>query len=147
MTPMSARNDRQSMATAGVGIGPRRNTSMPVEVNPGNKGVLDHIAGKPRVLADHDAVSMFAALECEADSHADLHRDIGCHRIGVCLPANTICAKIFASHFYHPTSWAALVSRMAKSSSLVVLELDLRLSQKTLNFASHKLCGDYTYFQ
>ena len=34
MTPRSARNDRVSMATAGVGIGPSRNTSMPTAVNP-----------------------------------------------------------------------------------------------------------------
>ena len=34
MTPRSARSDRVSIATAGVGIGPSRNTSMPTEVKP-----------------------------------------------------------------------------------------------------------------
>ncbi len=34
MTPMSARSERVSMATAGVGIGPSRNTSTPTEVKP-----------------------------------------------------------------------------------------------------------------
>ena len=34
ITPMSARIDRVSIATAGVGIGPSRTTSMPTEVKP-----------------------------------------------------------------------------------------------------------------
>jgi len=34
MTPMSARIDRVSMATAGVGIGPKSTTSMPTDVKP-----------------------------------------------------------------------------------------------------------------
>ena len=34
MTPRSARIDRVSMATAGVGIGPGKSTSMPTEVKP-----------------------------------------------------------------------------------------------------------------
>ena len=34
MTPRSALSERVSMATAGVGIGPSRNTSMPTAVKP-----------------------------------------------------------------------------------------------------------------
>ena len=34
ITPKSARIDRVSIATAGVGIGPSRTTSIPTEVNP-----------------------------------------------------------------------------------------------------------------
>ena len=34
MTPKSARRDRVSIAIAGVGIGPRMNTSMPTAVKP-----------------------------------------------------------------------------------------------------------------
>ena len=34
MTPRSARIERVSIATAGVGIGPSRSTSMPTEVKP-----------------------------------------------------------------------------------------------------------------
>jgi hypothetical protein len=34
ITPRSARSDRVSMATAGVGTGPNRNTSMPTDRNP-----------------------------------------------------------------------------------------------------------------
>ena len=34
MTPMSARKERVSMATAGVGIGPIRMTSIPIEMKP-----------------------------------------------------------------------------------------------------------------
>ena len=33
-TPRSARSERVSMATAGVGIGPTSVTSMPIETNP-----------------------------------------------------------------------------------------------------------------
>jgi hypothetical protein len=34
ITPKSARSERTSMATAGVGIGPSRNTSMPAAQKP-----------------------------------------------------------------------------------------------------------------
>jgi hypothetical protein len=34
ITPRSALSERVSIATAGVGIGPRRNTSMPTAVKP-----------------------------------------------------------------------------------------------------------------
>ena len=34
ITPMSARSERVSMPTAGVGTGPRKSTSMPTERNP-----------------------------------------------------------------------------------------------------------------
>ena len=46
----------------------------------GHHGVLDHVAGKPRILADHDAVAVIAALERQAGGHADLHRDFRRHR-------------------------------------------------------------------
>ena len=39
MTPRSARIERVSMATAGVGIGPSSSTSMPTEVKPATSAV------------------------------------------------------------------------------------------------------------
>jgi hypothetical protein len=39
MTPRSARIERVSMPTAGVGIGPVSSTSMPTEVNPATSAV------------------------------------------------------------------------------------------------------------
>ena len=42
-------------------------------------GLLDHVAGKPRVLADDDAMAMVAAIEHLARRHADAHGDLGGH--------------------------------------------------------------------
>ena len=39
MTPRSARMERVSIPTAGVGIGPVRSTSIPTEVKPATKAV------------------------------------------------------------------------------------------------------------
>jgi len=70
MTPISARSERTSMATAGVGSDQagtrpcRRHTGR-------HHRVLDHVAGQSRVLAKHDAVAMAAALERQAGGHAD----------------------------------------------------------------------------
>ena len=64
--------ERVSMATAGVGIGPSSSTSMPTEVKPAGRADLDHVAGEPRVLADHDPVAVIAALEHEAGRLPDL---------------------------------------------------------------------------
>ncbi len=38
-TPMSARSERVSIATAGVGIGPSMKTSAPTAVNPAQRAV------------------------------------------------------------------------------------------------------------
>ncbi len=58
---------------------------------------LDHVAGQPRILADHDAMPMIAALEHEARrlAHAQrqLRRD---HAVGA--TADSVRPKIFASH-------------------------------------------------
>ena len=45
--------------------------------------VLQHVAGQPRVLADHDPVAMIAAPEDRPDRHADPHGDIRRH-VGQC---------------------------------------------------------------
>ena len=55
--------ERVSMATAGVGIGPSRSTSMPDRGEAGDQGGLDHVAREPRVLADHHPVAVIARAE------------------------------------------------------------------------------------
>ena len=60
------RMERVSIAMAGVGMGPSSITSMPTEVKPADERGLDHVARQARVLADHDAVAVAAALEQEA---------------------------------------------------------------------------------
>ena len=83
------------MATAGVGIGPSRNTSMPTAREAGDQRVLDHVAREPRILADHHAVAVVAALEDSAGGHADLQRDLRRHRKLVGAPADAVGAEIF----------------------------------------------------
>ena len=74
----------------------------------GDQRVLDHVAGKPRILADHDAVAMVAALERQAGGHADLHGDFRRHRKFVGLPPDPVRAEIFSSH---PVSISPRIAR------------------------------------
>ena len=59
---------------------------------------FDHIAGKPRVLADHHAMAIFAAREDAPRRHADLHGDLGSHREAVGEAAYAVRAEEFAIH-------------------------------------------------
>ena len=61
--PTSARMERVSMATAGVGIGPSSSTSMPHGGEPRHHRIFDHVAREPGVLADHRPMAVIAALE------------------------------------------------------------------------------------
>src|SRR5262245_3082561 len=63
---------------------------------------LDHIAGEPRILTDHDAVAIGALGEQPASGHAHLERHFGGHRIGVSAATDTIRAKEFARHWAAP---------------------------------------------
>ncbi len=56
-------------------------------------GVLDHIAGEPRILADDDPLSVAVAV-VQADGHADTHRNVGRHRMHVRLATDTVRAEI-----------------------------------------------------
>ena len=64
---------------------------------PGDKRRLDHIAGEPRVLADHHPVTMLAAAKHQArrlaDPQSEVRRDHA-----VCPAANAICAEILVRH-------------------------------------------------
>ena len=55
--------------------------------------LLDHVAGKPRVLADDDAMAMVAAIEDLARRHADAHGDLGRHWFAVGAAANAVGAE------------------------------------------------------
>ena len=79
ITPTSARIERVRKPTAGVGTGPSSSTSTPTDRKPAVMRLLDHVAGKPRVLADDDAMAMVAAIEDLARRHADAHGDLGRH--------------------------------------------------------------------
>ena len=60
-------------------------------------GVLDHVAGEPRVLADHHPVTVIAAAEDDAGGLADLQGEVGRdHAIGA--PADAVGAEISAAH-------------------------------------------------
>ena len=85
------------MATAGVGIGPNRSTSMPTEVKPATRAGLDHVAGEPRVLADHDAMAMIAAAKGEAGRLTDLERQFRRDR-AIGATANAVGAEVLADH-------------------------------------------------
>ena len=65
------------MATAGVGMGPSKQDIHTHGGEPGHERILDHVAGKPCVLADDDPMAVIAALERKArppDRRARLDR-------------------------------------------------------------------------
>jgi hypothetical protein len=63
----------------------------------GNERIFDHVAGKPRVLADYDAMAVLAALEGEARGLADFQREFrGDHAIGAA--ADAVGPEILACH-------------------------------------------------
>ena len=67
---------------------------MPTAGEAGHQRRLDHVAGQPRVLADHHAVPVLAVGEQLAGGHADLQRDLRRHRRAVGQPANAVGAEI-----------------------------------------------------
>ena len=56
ITPTSARIERTSSPTAGVGTGPKQQHVHAGRGEPRRQRVLEHIARQPRILADHHAV-------------------------------------------------------------------------------------------
>src|SRR6185436_17532454 len=65
---------------------------------PGGQRRLQHIAGEPRVLADHDQVLMRAVAKTLADRHGDLERRLRRHRLAVCGAADAIRPEKLARH-------------------------------------------------
>ena len=110
MTPRSARRLRVSMATAGVGIGPTRITSMPIGDEARGQRRLDHVARQPRVLADDDAVAMIAAPELAPGGHGQAQRDLGGHRLGIGRAPDAVGAEQLARHC-RLMAWAPVSDR------------------------------------
>ena len=79
---------------------------------PGDQGVFDHVARKPRILADHHPVAMVAAAKHHARGLADPQRKLGRdHAIGAA--ADAVGAKIFSNSWTpspHPAAMAGRVS-------------------------------------
>ena len=93
ITPRSARRLRVSMA-----IGRRRQRADQRHVHAGadeagGERRLDHVAGQPRVLADHHAMAMAAAGEQQPGGLAEPERGLGGHRIGVRGAADAVGAE------------------------------------------------------
>ena len=63
-----------------------------------NHGVFQHIAGKPRVLADHHPVAVLPAQEVRSRRLPHLHGGGRCHHTGVGPPANPVGAEKLPSH-------------------------------------------------
>ena len=63
-----------------------------------NQRIFHHITRQARILADHHAVAMAAALEMGAGCHADLHRQIRGHWPLVGASAYAVGAEILPAH-------------------------------------------------
>jgi len=70
----------------------------------GGQRLLDHVAGKARVLADHHAVPVAAAAVEIAGSHADFQNQIGGHGAAVGLAAHPVGSEIFPAHGLFPSA-------------------------------------------
>ena len=111
ITPRSARIDRVSIATAGVGIGPEQHDVHADAGEAGDHRRFHHVAGQARVLADHHPVAVVAAQEVRARRLADAQRGLGRHRLAVGEPANAVGAEEFACHA------ARALARFSRSSA------------------------------
>ena len=125
ITPRSARRLRVSMAIAGVGNGPTSGTSMPDAVNPRERR-LDHVAGQPRVLADHHAMAMAAAEEQQAGRLAQPQRHLGGHRIGVRVPRMPSVPKSRTCHRLSALCAAAFSQRLITQAPTYAHRLPIR---------------------
>ena len=67
----------------------------------GDQRGLDHVAGQPGVLADHDAMAVLAAAEGQAGGLADLERQFR-RDDAVGAAANAVGAEILANHTQKP---------------------------------------------
>ena len=63
----------------------------------GHHGVFDHVAGEPRVLADHDAMAMVAALKHQAGRLPHLERELRRDQ-SIGTAPNSVGTEIFAAH-------------------------------------------------
>ncbi|MND69393.1 hypothetical protein D3C80_608680 [compost metagenome] len=85
------------------GDGRRRNGAEQEDIEAGcgeagDQRVFEHIAGKPRILADYDAVAMVTTAENRPDRNAHTHCEVWCHREDVRLSTDTIGTEITACH-------------------------------------------------
>ena len=63
----------------------------------GDQRIFDHVAGKPGVLADDDAMAMFAALKHQPGGLADFQREFR-RDLAVGAAADAVGAEILAPH-------------------------------------------------
>ncbi len=61
------------------------------------EAMLDHIAGEPRILADHRPVAMFAAMKNNPSRLRNPHRQFGCDR-GIGKASYAVSSKMVACH-------------------------------------------------
>ena len=65
--------------------------------------VFDHVAGQPRVLADHDAMAMLAALKHQARGLPDLERELRRDQT-IGAATDPVRTEIFAAHMSPSTN-------------------------------------------
>src|SRR5207302_6471876 len=80
----------------------------------GHHGVLDHVAGEPRILADHDAVAVIAALKHQAGRLSHLERELRRDQTIGTAP-NSVGTEIFAAHVTPSHSRSSLRPYPAKN--------------------------------
>ena len=96
---VGAHRDRQ------VGDGGRRQRAAEQHVDshaaePGSERRLQHVAGEPRVLADHHPMAMVAALDLMGDGPAELEHQLAGHRVHVGRAADSVGPEQLARRLY-----------------------------------------------
>ncbi len=72
----------------------------PHGADPGGKGVFDHVARKPGVLADNDLVALGLAFDDKGNRPADLHGDFRGHGIDIGDSAYAVGSKEFSHGWF-----------------------------------------------
>ena len=85
------------------GHGRRRHRPQKVDIHAhrgksGGQRGLDHIAGAPRILADHHAIAVVTAHELGASGHADLEGKLGCQFLAIGFATDAVGSEILPDH-------------------------------------------------
>ena len=98
----------------------------------GGQRRLDHVAGQPRVLADHHAVAVVAAGEQQAGGLAQAQRDLRGHRVGVGLAADAVGAEQ-APRLGHAVILRSRSPACSRRNPAAVGEARIRASSRTVS--------------
>ena len=86
----------------------------------GHHRVFDHVAGEPRILADHDAMAMLAALKHQSGRLPNLERELRCDQAIGTAP-DPVGTEIFAAHVSPSTAFKGFQPRRQEPAKPAIM--------------------------